>query len=99
MLTIKPSAEPLVLTKPERAPEARTMWPEYDPETNTVHVLLWDQSSLYPRQNLRWHSSNPAEVIDWLKTLIAGLELIDQAEGAGGAQAGGGTAAPGPVNP
>ncbi len=81
-------AEPILDHVPEVAPDHATIVVQV--VEDQVHVLTWDQSSIYPRQTLRFDRMIPSDVATWLRDLA---DAVDAAVGR--AQAGGGTAAAG----
>lgn len=92
MINLKPVHEPVVPSKPDTHPEARKFWPEFDPSRSCVDVLVWDHSSTYPRQAIKFRDCDPASVAAWLRSMADAVEGL----GVGGAQAEGGTADPDP---
>ncbi len=81
-------SEPILDHVPQLAPESPTIVVQV--VEDEVHVLTWDQTSIYPRQTLRFDRMSPIAVATWLRELA---RAIDGAVGR--AQAEGGTAAAG----
>jgi hypothetical protein len=89
---LKLSCEPVLTEPPASPPEARSVFPALDPR-GRVHVLMWDDYSIYPRQSIQFDNRwTPPQIASWLRELAAAVEGLG-----GGAQAAGGTAGPDPV--